>query len=866
MCESFGEKDVGNLYETNSVENFEGVKTIDRNENEDYKNLCKATDDQRHFQTRGAPVRTATDTSAGDDASNKILRIPFEENSNNLDRILQVINYQLDVEILHKWREIIVIEEEMERGKDIMELLQKLIVNEYVYGDGTTQHGNQNQLGSYHTNTLTGPHRVQNDHNSLYHYSDSKRRLSRATSCINFRGERSLTAPTYQYEVRPDGQIVKMRCPKCKSDQFRSMLGFLNHCRIHCRLNFSSQDDRLHRCGVLIDPSEVPVDYFTKHPTQVKQEMDLALIRADVIGPLRSETSEAYTGISTKLLDQKTTYSFDTSYLKGRNHNAVSRFYISKLLLVGNCAKRVVSLPNCNKPSKEMYDLPIKVNESNSKPLKVKKDSNIKNISPKMPYMDEEDDTNEFIPTSDTKEATHKWRFYLRSPKGISENLGDIIRLVRLYLHPSYHPNEIVDLHSPPFELSRYGWGDFPLRAQIFFWDSDHNKPLEIIHQLKVCNINSSKFTTAAEFIVSFNIDKRSTLLTENQRMQMPKSSLYFYSPLNTSHKSELNSLEKNSDLLALVAEDFPIIGKKGKRAIASAAFLPRLYRPVASREEFRKLPANIKANLEISRAESIVLHINAAFPTAGFFMDTESVVEWCRKNGFTPGFLPGDIINNIDETLNLSNMDIRSLRYCRFCGIPHSPQEHFEILQKNCSKRPRKIHLSTRTSASMLLAPFEKITQDEIKSDVTYKLSGAMNHGASIFNLGARGTHSYNFGPRFPSFSSNNYIYAHIPLDSLDPWISNINKTIKSFTPCTLEDRVTSLLSVALRLFITTLVKRSLDFVDKDEKNGKMNVSCIFMTPMQVFEALSSRREYDFLCNTNMLFTVKSSGKSPST
>lgn len=44
----------------------------------------------------------------------------------------------------------------------------------------------------------------------------------------------------------------RMRCPKCGAEQFRSMLGFLNHCRIHCRLTFSSQDERLQRCGVVI--------------------------------------------------------------------------------------------------------------------------------------------------------------------------------------------------------------------------------------------------------------------------------------------------------------------------------------------------------------------------------------------------------------------------------------------------------------------------------------------------------------------------------------------------------------------------------------------------------------------------------------
>lgn len=64
--------------------------------------------------------------------------------------------------------------------------------------------------------------------------------------------EKTQSEPQPQYEVRSDGAFVKMRCPKCGAEKFRSMLGFLNHCRIHCRLVFSSQDERLQKCGVLI--------------------------------------------------------------------------------------------------------------------------------------------------------------------------------------------------------------------------------------------------------------------------------------------------------------------------------------------------------------------------------------------------------------------------------------------------------------------------------------------------------------------------------------------------------------------------------------------------------------------------------------
>jgi len=57
---------------------------------------------------------------------------------------------------------------------------------------------------------------------------------------------------------------------------------------------------------------------------------------------------------------------------------------------------------------------------------------------------------------------------------------------VRFYLHPSYAPDDIVDVVEPPFTLKRYGWGEFPVRVQLFFRDAKRNKPIDIVHMLKV--------------------------------------------------------------------------------------------------------------------------------------------------------------------------------------------------------------------------------------------------------------------------------------------------------------------------------------------------------------------------------------------
>lgn len=46
-----------------------------------------------------------------------------------LCKIREILTYQVDLEILHKWRELRVIEEELQRGRQLRVLLEKLIFN-----------------------------------------------------------------------------------------------------------------------------------------------------------------------------------------------------------------------------------------------------------------------------------------------------------------------------------------------------------------------------------------------------------------------------------------------------------------------------------------------------------------------------------------------------------------------------------------------------------------------------------------------------------------------------------------------------------------------------------------------------------------
>lgn len=52
-----------------------------------------------------------------------------ESASTRKERIRKILSYQFDLEILHKLREVRVIEEELERGVAIKELIEKLYIN-----------------------------------------------------------------------------------------------------------------------------------------------------------------------------------------------------------------------------------------------------------------------------------------------------------------------------------------------------------------------------------------------------------------------------------------------------------------------------------------------------------------------------------------------------------------------------------------------------------------------------------------------------------------------------------------------------------------------------------------------------------------
>uniref|UniRef100_A0A6I8RG69 YEATS domain-containing protein 2 n=1 Tax=Xenopus tropicalis TaxID=8364 RepID=A0A6I8RG69_XENTR len=111
---------------------------------------------------------------------------------------------------------------------------------------------------------------------------------------------------------------------------------------------------------------------------------------------------------------------------------------------------------------------------------------------------------SKYIPPDKREEndqSTHKWMVYVRGSRK-EPSIDHFVKKVWFFLHPSYKPNDLVEVSEPPFHLTRRGWGEFPVRVQIHFKDSQ-NKRIDIIHNLKVVEVEIYRHSLGEDFLGS---------------------------------------------------------------------------------------------------------------------------------------------------------------------------------------------------------------------------------------------------------------------------------------------------------------------------------------------------------------------------
>ncbi|EDX04251.1 uncharacterized protein LOC6731518 [Drosophila simulans] len=116
---------------------------------------------------------------------------------------------------------------------------------------------------------------------------------------------------------------------------------------------------------------------------------------------------------------------------------------------------------------------------------------------------------------------TYKWLVYVQG-KDLPEPLEKYIKKVRFHLHPSYRPNDIVDVHSPPFQLNRHGWGEFPMRIQLFFQEHLQQKPVQLMHTVVLDKTMCGLHTMGAETTVEIWLRAKQALTKQKSGKPHP--------------------------------------------------------------------------------------------------------------------------------------------------------------------------------------------------------------------------------------------------------------------------------------------------------------------------------------------------------
>lgn len=591
-------------------------------------------------------------------------------------KIRQIVNREFDVEILHKWREIRILEDELDKGLQLQALLEKLLLNgnnviimdisyliflpEHVYA-GSMDRSSSFAI-SQPVSRINTP--APSSGTSSVMEVDSPKRIRQASMQVRLDSGVGFDKPTSNepgplFELCPDGSVVRLRCPVCSADRFRSVLGLVNHCRINCGLLVSNPEDRIQKCGIPVSRDEIPPDYFvTRGVGQLKRERDLAQIRAGVQGPIvdssRRPTVREFSETDTTIQIPLSARGSRSGSNQGSNQvlssiasqqadvqDLQSRFYIRKRVIIGNYARSLDS------------------------------------------GLDEAEASRKQIPT-------HEWRLYLR-PFDPHDDISSYVKAVRFHLHPSYKPNDVVRVEEKPFELAMTGWGEFPALLEVIFTDPK-NKPVEFVHFIRLRPCNSRSLQLMSEQAYDIELDKRTAMskrLLEVENMDESSGAVYSV-----------------DDALAMASRFFPLFGSLPKQAPPSSAG----YNRAVSYSEFMKLSVFDQQTLEKERAVALQRHLLTAHPD----LTVDYVLDWCRSSGLSPVIVPSVDQEQSDsgadgnkDQVGITTSELKSLQYCRYCGLAHFPQDKFDVLQKNCSMRPRKLHLSSRSTASELVASF---------------------------------------------------------------------------------------------------------------------------------------------------------------
>ncbi|KAJ2029616.1 hypothetical protein IWW57_001624 [Coemansia sp. S610] len=401
-------------------------------------------------------------------------------------RVECILREQLDLELYLKQKEINTIVERLHHSEVLLNVLKSAIQSQQHahpslddVADGLMSHMRRLALASSHRQ---GPPRHWQPQGDVAAPPRKRGRPRRnAAMPARYADEHSGSL----YAQRADGTTVRMICPYCQRDSFVSLQGFINHARLDHDAHFSSHEEAIGICGVDVDvggdKDDEPADSdqsATQRSTAAAQAPRYDTLLNRLSGNQRVSVADALEFINKPRGDDEQGSSDAESSSESESVAAYSKH---RATAGGSAAENMLPTVRAQDSRFHVVRRAIFGNTSQY-------------IEPARRPAGHEN-------------GTHRWTAFIRSAAG-ERPVDEYIRKVRVFLHPSYRPDDIVDLVPPKFELSRWGWGEFPVRLQVFFCDK-RNKPVELVYMLKLDDACSGACVPGAEVPIDFELDRR---------------------------------------------------------------------------------------------------------------------------------------------------------------------------------------------------------------------------------------------------------------------------------------------------------------------------------------------------------------------
>ncbi|KAJ2736634.1 hypothetical protein IW152_000603 [Coemansia sp. BCRC 34962] len=403
-------------------------------------------------------------------------------------RVECILREQLDLELYLKQKEISTIVERLHHSEVLLNVLKSAIESQQHahpslddVADGLMSHMRRLALASSHGQGSPRHWQSQSDVAAPPRKRGRPRR--NAAMPARYADEHSGSL----YAQRADGTTVRMICPYCQRDSFVSLQGFLNHARLDHDAHFTSHDEAIGICGVDVDVGgdrdDEPAD--SDQSASQRNTAATAAAQAPRYDTLLSSLSDNQRVSVADALDyiNRPKGSEQGSSDSGSSSESEGAAAYSKHRATAGGSAAEDMAPTLRAQDSRFHVVRRAIFGNTSQ------------------YIDPA------RRPAGHESSTHRWTAFIRNAAG-ERPVDEYVRKVRVFLHPSYRPDDIVDLVPPKFELSRWGWGEFPVRLQVFFCDK-RNKPVELVYMLKLDDVCSGICVPGAQVPIDFELDRR---------------------------------------------------------------------------------------------------------------------------------------------------------------------------------------------------------------------------------------------------------------------------------------------------------------------------------------------------------------------